>query len=48
MQGKAQDAHHMLMAAIAACPTYSEAYNNLGVLHRDVGAVNVSLTSCTH
>ena len=35
----------MLMAAIAACPTYSEAYNNLGVLQRDVGAVHVSLTS---
>ena len=39
MQGKAQDAHQMLMAAISASPSYAEAYNNLGVLQRDVGAI---------
>lgn len=31
----------MLTAAISASPTYAEAYNNLGVLQRDVGAVKV-------
>lgn len=29
----------MLTAAIAANPSYAEAHNNLGVLQRDVGAV---------
>ena len=41
LQGKAQDAHNMLMAAVSASPTYAEAYNNLGVLQRDVGTVEV-------
>ncbi len=31
----------MLQAAIAAAPDYAEAYNNLGVLQREVGAIKV-------
>lgn len=42
LQGKAQDAHNMLMAAVSSSPSYAEAYNNLGVLQRDVGAVEVT------
>ena len=41
-QGRAQDALQMLQAAIAAAPEYAEAYNNLGVLQREVGAIKVS------
>lgn len=41
-QGRAQDALQMLQAAIAAAPDYAEAYNNLGVLQREVGAIQVS------
>ena len=33
----------MLQAAIAAAPDYAEAYNNLGVLQREVGAIKASL-----
>ena len=40
-QGRAQDALQMLQAAIAAAPDYAEAYNNLGVLQREVGAIKV-------
>ena len=42
-QGRAQDALQMLQAAIAAAPDYAEAYNNLGVLQREVGAIKASL-----
>ena len=41
LQGKSHEGHQLLMAAITACPSYAEAYNNLGVLQRDVGAVKV-------
>lgn len=41
VQGKVRDALQMLQAALCACPTYAEAYNNLGVLQRDVGAIHV-------
>lgn len=34
-----QEALTLLTAAITSCPTYAEAYNNLGVLQRDVGAI---------
>ena len=46
-QGRAQEALTLLTAAIAACPTYAEAYNNLGVLQRDVGAIPQALASYT-
>ena len=32
----------MLQAAIAAAPDYAEAFNNLGVLQREVGAIKAS------
>jgi tetratricopeptide (TPR) repeat protein len=44
-QGKAGEALALLQAAITASPTYAEAYNNLGVLQRDVGAIPDALTS---
>ncbi len=44
-QGRAQDALQMLQAAIAAAPDYAEAYNNLGVLQREVGAIKVCMGS---
>ncbi len=44
-QGRAQDALQMLQAAIAAAPDYAEAYNNLGVLQREVGAIKVNTCS---
>ena len=31
----------MLQAAIAAAPGYAEAHNNLGVLQRELGAIQV-------
>ena len=45
VQGKSHEGHQLLMAAIRACPSYAEAYNNLGVLQRDVGVVKVSCCS---
>lgn len=44
-QGKAREALALLQAAIQACPTYAEAYNNLGVLQRDVGAIPEAIRS---
>jgi protein O-GlcNAc transferase len=44
-QGKVAEALALLQAAIQACPTYAEAYNNLGVLQRDVGAISDALAS---
>ena len=32
----------LLQAAVITSPTYAEAWNNLGVLQRDVGLVHVS------
>lgn len=44
-QGKAGEALALLNAAIAACPGYAEAHNNMGVLQRDVGAISDALAS---
>ena len=41
--GRAAEAAQMLQAAIAAAPDYAEAYNNLGVLQRELGAIEVRL-----
>lgn len=38
-EGRAQEAMALLQAAVSACPTYAEAYNNVGVLQRDVGLI---------
>ena len=39
-QGQAQQAMDMFAAASAADPSYVEAFNNLGVLQKDVGLVH--------
>ena len=39
------EALSLLQAAIATCPDYAEAYNNLGVLQRDVGAIPDAIVS---
>jgi tetratricopeptide (TPR) repeat protein len=41
-QGRAAEAGQMLQAAIAAAPGYAEAHNNLGVLQRELGAIQVT------
>ena len=40
-QGRVQEALGLLTAAVTSCPTYAEAYNNLGVLQ-----VGVCLPAC--
>lgn len=44
-QGRAQEGLQMLQAAVMAAPGYAEAFNNLGVLQRDVGAVHDAIAS---
>ena len=44
-QGRAAEAGQMLQAAIAAAPGYAEAHNNLGVLQRELGAIQVGTGS---
>jgi tetratricopeptide (TPR) repeat protein len=44
-QGRASEALQLLAAATAADPGYGEAWNNLGVLQRDVGAIPAALAS---
>jgi Flp pilus assembly protein TadD len=44
-QGRAGEATALLQAATQACPSYAEAWNNLGVLQRDIGAVADAIAS---
>ena len=41
VQGRAQEAQQMLEAVVAQDPSYAEAWNNLGVLQRDLGLIPV-------
>ena len=49
-QGRAKEAMQLLQAAVTAAPGYAEAWNNLGVLQRDMGLVHVRplITHQTH
>jgi protein O-GlcNAc transferase len=38
----------MIEKAILANPTYAEAYNNLGVLHRDAGNISLAVDAYEH
>lgn len=44
-QGRSGEAAAMLQAATAAVPAYAEAWNNLGVVQRDIGAVADAIAS---
>ena len=45
VQGRAKEAMQLLQAAVTIAPGYAEAWNNLGVLQRDVGLVPVRPSS---
>ena len=45
LQGRAQDAMQLLRAALLSAPGYAEAWNTLGVLHRDLGQMQVQALS---
>lgn len=47
-QGRAGEATALLQAATQACPSYAEAWNNLGVLQRDIGAITDAIASYEH
>ena len=42
-QGLTDEAIFHCKAAIDACPTYAEVYNNMGVLYRDEGEIRLSI-----